>query len=120
MRHKSHNKYQAKRAVCKQGHTHDSQKEAKRCNELHLLAQGGEISQLEMQKKYILLPKAAYAKPTKNERGIAYVADFVYYDNTLGKTVVEDVKGIRTKEYILKRKLFKHLYCNHDVAFIET
>lgn len=34
-----------------------------------------------------------------------YIADFVYTDNATGSTVVEDTKGVRTKEYIIKRKL---------------
>ena len=37
-----------------------------------------------------------------------YVADFVYEDN--GDTVVEDTKGMRTKEYVIKRKLMLYRY----------
>ena len=37
------------------------------------------------------------------ERACSYVADFVYYKN--GQIVVEDTKGVRTKEYTIKRKL---------------
>lgn len=36
------------------------------------------------------------------ERGVYYIADFVYYRD--GEYVVEDTKGVRTKEYIIKRK----------------
>lgn len=39
------------------------------------------------------------------ERACRYIADFVYTDNETGLTVVEDTKGVRTKEYIIKRKL---------------
>lgn len=39
------------------------------------------------------------------QRACFYVADFVYVDNATGETVVEDVKGVRTKDYIIKRKL---------------
>ena len=38
-----------------------------------------------------------------------YVADFVYLDEQ-GKTVVEDAKGVRTKDYIIKRKLMLWLH----------
>ena len=37
------------------------------------------------------------------ERAAHYIADFVYMED--GKKVVEDTKGFRTKDYILKRKL---------------
>jgi hypothetical protein len=37
------------------------------------------------------------------ERACAYVADFVYTEN--GKKIVEDTKGFKTKDYIIKRKL---------------
>lgn len=39
------------------------------------------------------------------ERACTYVADFVYVDCATGETVVEDAKGVRTKEYVIKRKL---------------
>lgn len=42
------------------------------------------------------------------ERECSYKADFVYTEG--GETVVEDVKGYRTKEYIIKRKLMLHVY----------
>ena len=55
-------------------------------------------------------------KPRKSARGrcveraVCYVADFVYTDNDTGETVVEDVKGVRTKEYVIKRKLLLWRY----------
>lgn len=42
------------------------------------------------------------------ERECSYKADFMYEEN--GKSVVEDVKGFRTKEYIIKRKLMLYQY----------
>ena len=44
------------------------------------------------------------------ERSCRYVADFVYTDRATGRTVVEDTKGFRTKEYIIKRKLMLHVH----------
>lgn len=44
------------------------------------------------------------------ERPCRYVADFVYTDRATGQTVVEDTKGVRTKEYIIKRKLMLHVH----------
>ena len=39
------------------------------------------------------------------ERECSYVADHVYFDLALGKVVVEDVKGVRTEAYKIKKKL---------------
>lgn len=114
-----YNKYGANHAMCCQGHVHDSKKEAQRCNELHLLMRAKQISNLEIQKKYELVPARKYTGMA-NERAVTYIADFVYMEN--GKLVVEDCKGYRTKEYIIKRKLFKDKYCygNNDIVFVET
>ena len=117
-----YSKYRAKKCLCTHNHSHDSKKEAKRCDELHLLLLSGQIRDLELQKEYVLVPALKYSEPMKNERKVSYVADFVYFDNNLQKTVIEDCKGVRTKEYIIKRKLAKQLYCgtSRDIVFIET
>jgi len=114
------NKYNAKKTPCFYGHIHDSVKEARRCEELHLLLKAGKIKNLQLQVEYELLPAQKYHLPTKNERAVTYVADFVYYDCTLNKTVVEDCKGKRTKDYIIKRKYFKNKYCDENTVFLET
>jgi hypothetical protein len=36
---------------------------------------------------------------------VAYIADFTYRDASPEQFIVEDTKGIRTKDYIIKRKL---------------
>jgi len=107
------------------GRVFDSRKEAKRYQELKLLEAAGEISDLQMQVKFVLIPtqrefnaREIYKKGAKKgsfkpgriiEREVAYIADFVYYlpDNT---RIVEDTKGVRTKEYIIKRKLMLYRY----------
>lgn len=96
------------------GETFDSRKEGRRWRELRLLEAAGEISGLQRQVKYVLIPaqreqgttgkKGGYKPGKLIERECAYVADFVYQTPD-GKTVVEDTKGMRTKEYIIKRKL---------------
>lgn len=53
---------------------------------------------------------APNGKRTLIERSCRYIADFVYTDNASGQTVVEDTKGVRTKEYIIKRKLMLHVH----------
>lgn len=97
----------------------DSMKEARRYTELKLLERAGEISDLQMQVKFVLIP-AQREPDTVGARGgihkgklieyeAAYVADFVYLDEK-GKLVVEDVKGFRTPEYKLKRKLMLYVH----------
>jgi hypothetical protein len=111
------NKYSAKKSQCMHGHTHDSRKEAQRCDELHLLQRTGMIKDLEIQRKFVLVPSMKYSN-MPNERECAYVADFCYKENDT--LVVEDTKGYRTKDYIIKRKLFKQKYChNGDTVFRE-
>lgn len=104
----------------------DSLKECRRYSELRLLEQSGKIKDLELQKAYELIP-AQYEESTEVytkglhkgepkpgrllERAVVYRADFVYTDCETGKQVVEDTKGMRTPEYILKRKMM--LYIHH-------
>jgi hypothetical protein len=95
------------RTVTIGGEKFDSAKEARRYGELALLEKAGHISDLKRQVKYELIPsQKEYGKVV--ERPCTYVADFVYtYD---GKTVVEDTKGFRTKDYIIKRKLMLYVH----------
>ena len=100
------------------GQVFDSKKEARRWRELHLLEASGEISGLQRQVKYVLIPSQREAdiigkrggvkKGRLLEHEVAYYADFVYTQD--GQTVVEDTKGIKTKEYIIKRKLMLYFY----------
>lgn len=87
-----------------EGIAFDSKREAARYSELKMLALAGEITDLELQKRFELVPKQ------QGERSVVYVADFVYRDARSGALVVEDTKGCRTKEYIIKRKLMLHRY----------
>ena len=106
MRNKYHN-----RKVIVDGLKFDSIKEAKRWRELCLLYRAGEIGEVERQVEFLLIPSQRTRTPdgkTKTERAVKYRADFVYLDKN-GRKVVEDVKGVRTKEYIIKRKLLLFL-----------
>lgn len=99
----------------------DSKKEAKRYAELILMQRNGIISDLKLQEKFVLIP-AQYeeyerfgknGKQLKNgrrciEKECAYKADFVYKQN--GELIVEDTKGMRTTEYIIKRKLMLFMH----------
>ena len=85
----------------------DSEHEATRYDELRLLEKAGEIVDLQCQKRYRLLP-AQTKKNGKVEKPVDYIADFVYRDGIM--TVVEDAKGFKTPEYVIKRKLMLYTY----------
>ena len=91
------------------GEKFDSMKELGRWQELRLLQMVNGITDLCRQKEFILIPAQKDPETGRTlERACKYIADFVYTEN--GKTVVEDTKGIRTKEYIIKRKLMLSVY----------
>ena len=89
----------------------DSTKEGERYLELKLLLKAGKIRDLQMQVEFELIPKQA------GERACKYKADFVYHMADTGKMVVEDVKGKRTREYIIKRKL---MLWRHGIKIVEV
>ena len=95
------NKYHSKK-VTYNGETFDSKKEYRRFCELSLLERAGAITDLQRQVKHELLPSQRIDGKVV-ERPVVYVADFVYKQD--GKTVVEDTKGMKTRDYIIKRKL---------------
>ena len=93
--------------ITRDGMTFDSVKECARYCELKLMQRAGVITDLECQVKFDLLPAQRIGGKVV-ERAVTYVADFVYKQN--GQTVVEDTKGFRTKEYILKRKMMLYYH----------
>lgn len=95
-------KYGNKKTVV-DGITFDSRKEAVRWSELKLLQRAGEIFDLQRQVPFTLIPKQVRDGKVI-ERPCVYKADFVYKDKD-GTEIVEDTKGMRTKEYVIKRKL---------------
>jgi hypothetical protein len=102
-------KYGNIKTVTSDGIKHDSIKEANRWCELKLLERAGVIQDLQRQVKFLLIPKQ------DGERPVYYVADFVYIEN--GQKVVEDSKGMRTKEYKLKKKMMLYF---HGIRIKET
>ena len=89
------------------GEVFDSQREYARYRELALLERAGQISDLKRQVRYELIPTQRIGGNVV-EKSCVYIADFVYTEN--GETVVEDTKGFRTKDYIIKRKLMLHVH----------
>lgn len=124
------NKYRAKKITDpSSGLVFDSKKEYRRWQELRFMEKAGQITNLQRQVKFVLIP-AQYetyerysAKTGKRlqdgircaEREVSYIADFVY--DQAGKVVVEDTKGIKTKDYIIKRKLMLE---RHGVKITEV
>lgn len=99
-------KYKSKKTEV-DGIVFDSKKEAKRYQELKKLLESGDIQNLELQKKFVLIP-AQRINGKCVERECAYKADFTYKVGDM--TVVEDTKGFKTKDYIIKRKLMLKVY----------
>lgn len=103
-----HNKYNNHKTEL-DGKKFDSIKEASRYAELKLMEKAGEIKDLELQKRFLLLPAFTDKTGTKH-RAVTYVADFVYKDKT-GEEVIEDVKSPATRSnpvYKIKKKLMAY------------
>lgn len=103
------NKYGAKKSG-----GYDSAKEHRRANQLKLMQRAGIIHNLREQVKYVLIPTQRDNGGKLLEKECSYYADFVYEKD--GNTIVEDTKGVRTKEYIIKRKLMLRV---HGISIVE-
>ena len=113
------NKYNNKKTIV-DGITFDSKKEARRYLELKRLEASGQIEELRLQVPFELVPvqrepdtigpKGGIKKGKVIEQACTYKADFVYYDAVNDRSVVEDTKGKRTPDYIIKRKLMLWRY----------
>jgi hypothetical protein len=74
------NKFGAKKTPCGQGHTHDSKREAARCDKLHQLEADGYITDLELQPQFYFDINGTQVKHD-NGRRVGYKADFLYTDS---------------------------------------
>lgn len=102
------------------GEVFDSRREARRYIELQGLLKAGTIKDLRRQVRFLLIPAQREPdiigpkggrKPGKLiEKEVAYIADFVYTNTETGETVVEDSKGYRSPEYVLKRKMMLYFH----------
>ena len=117
--YKNKSKYGAKKVEI-DGIIFDSKKEGRRYQELKMLQTAGDISELQRQVKYILIP-AQREPDTKGPRGgiikgkllereCSYIADFVYKNTHTGEWVIEDTKGFKTAEYKIKRKMMLYFH----------
>lgn len=121
-------KYNNRRVTTADGQVFDSAKEALRWSHLRLMQHAGKISELQRQVPYELIPAQyetfeRYGKRGQRlkdgkkllEKAVIYVADFVYVKD--GERVVEDTKGVRTPDYVIKRKLMLYL---KGIKILET
>ena len=92
------------------GITFDSKSEARRYSELRLLEREGQISELQLQPCFILAPSVRYHDVKRLKPALRYVADFEYIEK--GIKIIEDVKGMQTPVFKIKRHLLKVL---HDI-----
>jgi hypothetical protein len=93
-------KYRAIPTDCAAGHAHASKLEAGRCDQLHELQADGKLSRLEQQPEFPFIEDGATI--------FTYRADFSWF--TQDCRVIEDVKGMRTPIYRLKKKLIEARY----------
>ncbi len=89
----SRSKYGAKKTSV-DGHTFDSKKEAEYYQELKLKLMAGAVKGFCLQPVFILAPD------------LKYKADFIVFSED-GTYEIIDVKGFRTKEYKVKKKVFE-------------
>ena len=89
------------------GITFDSKKEAARYGELKILERAGKIKELKLQVKYDLAVNGL--------KICSYKSDFTYFEE--GQQITEDVKGMKTRVYEIKKKLMKAI---HGIEIRET
>lgn len=110
------NKYRNIKTVI-DGIEFDSRAEAQRYCELKMLLMAKKIKKLVLQPKYEL--QKGFTYNGRKIKAINYIADFAYYEMSSGKNVVEDVKGVRTKEFNLKYKMFLKKYPDKELRIIK-
>ena len=106
MKYQKTNKYF--NVICKyNGITFHSKKEKNYYLKLKMLQKAGKIKDLRLQVPFVLLE--TFKVDDRTYRKTKYLADFTYLDDK-DKLHVVDVKGFRTKEYELKKKLMAWKY----------
>lgn len=106
-------KYSAKKTV-RRGIKFDSKMEAEYYDQLLLLQRAGLITDLELQPSFTLLE--SFKQNGRTVRGVKYKADFMFTE--LGRTVVVDVKGVKTKDFIIKAKFFMSMYPEMELRLV--
>ena len=114
----TYNKY-GNRKVEFDGYKFDSVAEYDRYCELKILQRAGHISDLKIHPAYVL--QATFKNGVdKTVRSLSYVADFEYIELETKEKIVEDVKGVWTKEFRIKKKLFERRYHPLTITIIQV
>ena len=111
------NKYNARKTrIC--GRTFDSKREAEVYLELLADKQAGKVVRIAFQPSYTLL-EGFTDNTGKRQKPITYTADFfvTYAD---GHAEVVEVKGMKTRDYMLRKKLFLHMMRDTNIKFREV
>lgn len=87
------------------GITFDSKAEARRWCELKLLERAGQIAHLQRQAVYVLAPSVKFDGSKRAQPALKLIVDFSYME--AGRLVLEDVKGVITTAFTIKRHLLK-------------
>ncbi len=96
------------RKVVVDGATFDSKAEFARWFELTLLQKAGHITDLQRQVVYVLAPAVKFARAKRAQPALRLIVDFAYRE--AGQLVLEDVKGVITTAFTIKRHLLKALH----------
>lgn len=115
MRNSRRSKYGASKTEV-DGIVFDSKMESRRWQQLKLKLAAGEIKNLQRQPEFMLQP--SFKKNGKTFRAITYRADFKYQLQN-GKTVVEDVKGMETEAFKIKKKMFEYKYPELSLVLVK-
>lgn len=100
-------KYGNKKITTADGTKFNSLAELHRWSHLQMLLRSGHISDLRRQVVFEMVPSVKFAGAARARPAIRYIADFVYQEK--GIEVIEDVKGVETPEFKIKRHLMKAL-----------
>lgn len=87
-----------------------SKAEARRYQELKMLEKAGKVRNLKLQPKYPLVFSPGAGRDVANVG--SYIADFWYLavERGVERPVIEDVKGVKTPVYRLKKKMVEAIY----------
>lgn len=81
-----------------------SKKEAREYSRLKLLQDRGDIKGLKIQVKFDFPIGGKVVRFVDSNRILTYIADFEYFD-MYGNRKVVDVKGFKTRDYLIKKAL---------------
>lgn len=78
----------------------------------------GDIKNIELQPKFVLIPSYVDFNG-KKIREIKYIADFKFFDVEANKWIIIDVKGMPTEVAKLKRKMFGYFHKDKELLWVK-